>query len=296
MKVALYLVCNNSAVLMANVLIYSFKKHNPWFKGDIVVLHDNDECTLSSHAKSIMRIYHDSIKFQQIDTKRYITLFKRIRRSCKAAGRFRTLPCLYKWEMFKSSEYDRIIYLDTDCLSLNSLKGAIDYSDAHNFIAAPDSVDWDMEKFKGHYPPGHKLLTKNNELNGGFYIAGGDYMSDDFFNELIRHAESTDFKKFYRKLGKGRIGEQALLSNFIHDKDYYVLSSEYNRIRRVIPDDLLEKKPDLLNKIKTVHYTSGKPTTSQYDKIRLKGKWRSYKKINDIWRDYHEEATALYPF
>ena len=290
MNIALYIVCNNKAVLMANVLLYSFKKHNPWFDGDVVVLHDDGHCILSESAKDTMRMYHEDIIFKKAVSEDYDTLFNRICSTLGDSSRYRTLPCIYKWDMFRDSKYDRIIYMDTDILPLNSMKASMDYCDHHNFLAAADSVDWSMSKYKGHYPAGSAVGTRGGEFNGGLYVVGGEYISDDFFSELLRYAELTDFRKFYKKLGKGRIGEQAFLSNFMREHSYYILSSGYNRIRRVIPDSLILRKPNLLQTIKNVHYTSKKPINPDSDRIRLNGVWRSYKEINDVWRDAYVEA------
>lgn len=291
MNIALYLVCNNAVVLMANVLIFSFLKNNKWFCGDIVILHDDDICKLTPTAKRLLSNSYKKIKFKKVDTTTYSDLFYSIRKNAKGS-RLRTLPCIYKWEVFKPSEYDHIIYLDADTLVTGDLTELFRLSSDYGFVGAADSISWDLDRYNGFYPAGTGVQCSTRDINGGVYVVSKKYMSDSFFDELISFANSLDFKSFYKRLGRGRVGEQTILSRFFINHDYYLVSNRYNRIRRVVPDGLVKRKPDFLSSLKIIHYTSGKPTTTACDRIRLKGKHRSYKLVNNLWRDYHELSCA----
>ena len=281
---ALYTLADDNFVPICKVLLRSFFDNNSWFTGDVVILHEPTHCALSEESQvSLSEVVPEQacLVFHEVDFSSYEKLFATVLEAAPES-RLRTLSCLLKWDIFKNTSYNKSVYLDADTLVLNDISFLFEVD--QGFVACADGLSiTDTCKHCKIYNPGEPSVT----VNGGMYSVNSRFTNSSFFEGLITHSESLDFKSFYKKLGKGRIGEQDMVSLFLRYFERRLVSTQYNIIRRALPDICLDNNPDLLPSLKIIHYTSKKPNAG-YNKIRLRGKHRDYKKTHDLWMNYYE--------
>jgi hypothetical protein len=288
-KLALYTVCDDGFVPVCKVLFRSFFESNGWFQGDVVVVYEPTHCSLSKESMALLAEVipaDNNLLFHEASFSDYEKLFSSIL-AVAPSRRLRTLSCIFKWELFRNSRYDKAVYLDADMLVLNNISNL--FVDNHPFtgVSAPKVKKIrlnDLERGCGEYAPGDKMM---DEINGGMYSVSSEFCSEELFQKLIAFCESLDFRKLYKRIGKGRVGEQSMLSLFMEQYDRTIISMVYNMTRRCLTDKDLKKSPDLLGIFYILHYTGQKPLEGVY-KYRVRGVWRNCKITHDLWMSYHD--------
>lgn len=101
------------------VMFSSFLRHNPWFEGDLVVLHDG------LRERDRRRLGHlPGIRFSRVGEK----LRHRLRKLAgKHPGLRRRLARFYSLAAFGLSGYECVLYLDSDILCTGDVRGLLDH-------------------------------------------------------------------------------------------------------------------------------------------------------------------------
>ena len=96
------------------VMLYSFLKQNPWFKGDIVIIHG----ALGSNSQQDLALCFDRVRFLAISPRLTICLQKLITLRPDLASR---QARFYSLEIFRLEAYDKVLFCDSDLLFRKSV-------------------------------------------------------------------------------------------------------------------------------------------------------------------------------
>jgi lipopolysaccharide biosynthesis glycosyltransferase len=110
------------------VLLSSFLAHNPWFTGDIVVIHDG----LSEHDRKRLARF-PNLRFHPVGAELKARLAAVTAASPLLA---RKRPNLLSLEVFALAEYDRVLKCDSDILCVGSVAALMDMDGA--LFCCPD--------------------------------------------------------------------------------------------------------------------------------------------------------------
>jgi len=153
MNIAVATSCSDIYVIYLTVFIKSILKNNPGFNKDFYVFYD---------AKSVYRLSEDNIKllknlydfkFVKIDSDFYYDHGK-------------ISPAYYSFDMFRLSDYDRVIWWGADMLCLKSL----------------DELWEQAEKIEGIGMPKEK---RRPVYNSGSMIVAKNYLDETYYRSLV---------------------------------------------------------------------------------------------------------------
>lgn len=96
------------------VMLGTFLHHNPWFKGDIVILHDGYTDRVRSELSTFPNVHFRKIgdEFKR----RLLRVFAHLPQFAGDAAKFFTL------EAFALTEYERVLFLDSDILCVGDTR------------------------------------------------------------------------------------------------------------------------------------------------------------------------------
>ena len=115
---AIVTVSNSKFLKGTLVLFYSIIKHNPWFKGDFIVI----ESGLSESEKQQLAVFN-RIKIIQPSS----NLFNQLAILCHYFPTFESIkPRFFSLEAFGLTEYEQILFLDSDMLCKGSIQQLFD--------------------------------------------------------------------------------------------------------------------------------------------------------------------------
>ncbi|MCB0707220.1 MAG: hypothetical protein KDC34_18010 [Saprospiraceae bacterium] len=231
-KYALVTVTTESFIPGSLVMVHSFLKHNPWFEGDIIVLADNME-------PRFQRFFHlfPNIHIEQISQ-------EVIERTDKVSARFtqfaRRRAQFYSLDLARFTNYDKLIFLDSDILVLDNLQDAL--SENAPLLACGDGFYYndklrDAKTFeyvkKEDIKPGQE--TWPDTFNAGFMVFDGQLLRGNHHDALVKmidhdlfgsvttnHSDQLIFNKYFRnnfKLLSGAYNFRLGVSEMIKEKD-----------------------------------------------------------------------------
>ena len=219
-KIGLVIIANDGYInnQYAITCIKSFLYHNTWFDGDIIFFEDiNNHYNISEENKQILYQLYDQIKFIQFDYESYLYIMNE-----KFAEGEKLYNACPKFELFKLSEYDKLLCVDGDIVFVGNIKelfikdipfGAtsslmynlndIEFyqlSDNDNFIKYTDYHDHDSGGFN----------------SGVLYFGNKSLLNEKTcydFRDFINHELNTN--KFYQFF------DQCFLNYFFNDTEYH---------------------------------------------------------------------------
>ncbi len=261
-KIAVCTVTNDPFIIGTEILIYSFFKHNPWFDGDFIILHSKSLSAISEENKKRLQKIH-RVVFREVKEKDYQGVINNFKD--KPGMHQRIWPSLYTFETFAMSEYDRVVFLDSDMLITGDMKGA--FTSDHHFCVTPDCRIPETEPIR--------VIKKNKTFNGGFLSLGKDYLQGKHKKGLIKYAEQINPKQAV-------YFDQSIMNEYFKDFDVMFLSSKFNTLKRAFEDSKRTNIGDTRN----IHYVGEKPWNE-----KVKAWERHYRSVEKLWTDEYIEYT-----
>ncbi len=250
-------VTDENYIRGTEALLYSFLKNNPWFKGDIVIIHDQ----LQNSCKRRLR-YFPNTYFVQIDEvlKESISLLineiPELEDRCK---RF------YKLQVFNLTEYDKILFLDSDIIC----KGDV-MTFFQNQTLLKVCPDTGYNKSKVRDKKTFELVDERTSItadtikitfNSGMMLIGREYLNEKVFNELTGLINSKKFMEI-----KSGHTDQVILNQYFHNKfdlvenifNYLLIHKSTNYNKALLLHFIKWPKPWCLRQIVKRHFLRGK--------------------------------------
>jgi lipopolysaccharide biosynthesis glycosyltransferase len=241
MNTSLVTLLNEDFVIGFNVLLNSLLRHNPWFNHPIIILDDG----LTNPTKEKLLSRYDKILFQDIEKKNYKDFNFSV-----TAPKLRST--YYKLDAFNIKGFDRIVFIDSDCLILGNIESL--FAQTEQFCAV-----------KG-YDPGTDILRR--DINSGVFVANEECLTEEVYQELLRVARSGH-----------KMPDQATLNIYFKNRITF-LDKTFNVEKRML---YTTKFKQALTNAKILHYVGEKPwqkkTTVREEQYKsLERKWFEYTK------------------
>ncbi|MCB0704759.1 MAG: hypothetical protein KDC34_05590 [Saprospiraceae bacterium] len=262
------------------VLIHSFLKHNPWYKGDIVVFTNDLE-----EAEVALFNRFPGCRIEPVDPelhKRTADLAAEYERFQNRMGQF------YALNVFKLRGYDKVLFLDSDLLIRGSFKDL--FQQKGDLLVCGDAYYY---KKKLRDPiTFHKVSPKEAEgletvwtdtFNSGMMLVDKSILTDTDYQDMLNMINVAHFRKI-----TSSHSDQMLLNQHFRGQ-YTLVSSTYN-YRFVIARQLMDQEGIDYDACKAVHYTARKKPWVPYHAIRSMSDYPEYRKSYDEWHKDWEEV------
>jgi lipopolysaccharide biosynthesis glycosyltransferase len=238
------------------LMINSFLKHHPWFRGDLVVIHDN----LPEEAQLMFSAFR-RVKFLRVGEE----IKGRLRDLARAVPRLRLetkADRFYSLEVFRLAGYSGVIFMDSDILVLGDLHHLLaqgDTDEAVPLLCCGDHCHYrgiprdagtflPLETGSGALPK-QQLLTAS--FNSGFMIIHGSYLTGSHYRGLLELLSAVTWQTIAAPQT-----DQVVLNLYFRDR-CRILDSRYNFL--VSFADLIRQRENTrLEEIKVLHF-NGRP-------------------------------------
>lgn len=183
------------------VLFSSFLRHNPWFAGTLVVIHDPQEPPTDVLRRMPNMRWHpvsDELAARLTATE-YTTI---------KAPRFHSL------EIFRLGEFDRVLYLDSDVVCTGDARALFDIEGA--LLCCPDQAHfWGLARDRATYETRQDALAApdtvfDRTFNTGVMRLTPALLGASTFGELLGRIETRD----WRAIGTGHSVSVVLNDHF----------------------------------------------------------------------------------
>jgi lipopolysaccharide biosynthesis glycosyltransferase len=162
------------------VMIHSFIATNGWFKGDIIVVCDD----LPDELKTDLGIFKQ-LKMVSPSAK----LKKKLDELCAALPKFSNLFArFYSFEAFRMTGYDKVLFLDSDMIFLDSIEEVFELPDP--FYACPESCWYAglgrrMSSYEKISLPEDAPDFISLPVNSGFMLLSPAMTNPGIYNKLV---------------------------------------------------------------------------------------------------------------
>ena len=274
-------VTDDAFAIGTEVLIHSFRKYNPWFRGDVVLITDglgpSARARLAAQGPFEIVEPHPDIRAR---TARLASAFPRIRDIYR---RF------YSIETFRLQGYETVLYVDSDAYVAGDLSEL--FSRAEPFLAGPDGYTLEdmvaplLEPALGGQIRGAPRYGRTIErsFNSGVMVARPPVVSLDTWRGLLDCLEDdldladTPFtdQLVLNRYFQGRFEQMSARFNYVVSLEAYIRAAE--------GIGCLDAR--------IVHFTRLKPW-NVYAPGDVERYAPQFVKIIDAWRQLLEEARA----
>jgi len=233
------------------VFVKSLLHHNPWINCDFVIVGNE----LSDQQKEWCKGLYPNIKFLEPNYKKYRGIdFSNVKKS--------HYKSFYKLELFRLTDYQKIISLDVDMLVVDDISHLFELDDRFAGVSC-FSVNEGADE------------GTIDEVNGGLYIVGKELLDGSAYDELqeLIHENSyriPDEDAIYDLLNKRSIHPKLLHRSLNAKKDVFYVT-----------DELLDFNP---SETKIIHYVGEKPWGDELSWGKL-----CYYDLNKLWRQAKAE-------
>lgn len=264
-------VVSDPFVYGALVTLASFRRENPWFSGDIVILYDDTHSPLSLKNRELIARIAPEARFQPVDIHRFERIFRFAEDVVRTPKRLRAAFLIL--ECFTLSQYERVLTLDSDMVILGSLRFLFELEQEFCVVRAHDTVaDLPLPYF-----------------NTGTMMIRGSMLDADMLETMSHALEGVTVNRDHGK------ADQAVLNIFFRDRLKTYLDGRYNFSKRLVPTG----EPDVLKflrdkDVRVLHFLGEKPWN-----LKIKDQERDYRRLEDLWLKYFfsiAPATARFRF
>ncbi|KAG4102883.1 nucleotide-diphospho-sugar transferase [Neocallimastix lanati (nom. inval.)] len=264
-KYCLCTILNDDYVIGFETMLFSFYKHNNWFNGDILIIHDDKYSILSNESKKRILYKFPNVKFLKIDTLKYSKINLNF-----IPKKF--IPPLIKFEIFGLTDYDKVLYIDSDTLVLSNIYEL--FNNNENIIC------FTHEKYKVKNKEIWNNIHDeiNTNINNGVIFINKNMLDKTHIDRMLNLTYKYD-KSFPHYNG---CPDQDIMQVYFQENNIKVTleSNIYNTMKRVFYGNIR-----YVSNEKIIHYIIKKPWNSNEPE---------YKYINNIWHNYYNELDELY--
>lgn len=243
-KWALATVCTPNFLPGCLVMLDSFRRHNPWFDGDILIWHDQLPATQQAVLATL-----GQVQFRQVSA----PLLERIQALLPDYADFeRRKAQFYSLDMLRCTEYRQLLFLDSDILITDSLAPLMEREEAllccgtvryYRPASHEDGDPFAVERFNAG------MMRIQHSLTGErTWQALLDMVSPAFFAPFLAWAERHQLP---------RVGTDQIILNTYFAGQATFVSGRYN-FRMGIAREIAERDQCGLAQAAVIHYTGGK--------------------------------------
>jgi lipopolysaccharide biosynthesis glycosyltransferase len=268
--------------IASEVLIYSFLKYNPWFKGELLIiaddLPDDHKCRLEKLAP--VRVMspdprlRESVDRLQAKEPRLKDIYRR----------------LFSLEIFRLAEYDRVVYLDSDMYCSGDISEL--FSASNPLLACPDGFTY-ADQIRALLDGSDQITaterygkTFNSSFNAGVLSVGSELLGESTYTQLLNLLNYD----VWQALGESIFTDQMAL-NIHFENNFTALDGKYNY---VIFLEGYQKGMDNLSLLdaRIVHFAGPIKPWNCYAPEELLERAPNFIKFIDVWRELLDEARS----
>ena len=254
-RTALATVCTPNFIKGTQVLFYSFLRHNPTFKGDLIIICTPD---LLKHKERFSQF--PNLIFHPISECLTITLDKIYKSYSKLQAYAK--PLFYSLEAFNLSLYKRVIFLDSDMIVTKPLEPLFKLSNGlHVWHERAHYLNFKRSKINfaliENSTINHDVF--NLTFNSGMMVIGEDLLNQETLNRLLNTTEQICWDKMSLN-----INDQISL-NFCFEGKFTILSPSYNFINKLAQE--IELKSHVIGTESNIIHYIGYPKPWQFKRI-----------------------------
>ncbi|MFC3032180.1 glycosyltransferase family 8 protein [Pseudoalteromonas fenneropenaei] len=206
------------------VLLYSFLKHNPWFEDDIIIFIDS---LSPANRARLTALYPVKFVSRAQDVENAIALLREQLPELRADLHLRLLSL----EILRLTEYQRVVFLDSDGLVTGDLTPLFQHKAA--FVACRDGFSYedcaDLLLKKAGYPAisqqaRYGQATLPNSFNSGMMSIGAEILTAQHYQQIV--SLLGDFS-LWRAFGLRGFTDQMLL-NVHFQGQVEIIDGRYN--------------------------------------------------------------------
>lgn len=222
-KICLTTVTTKAFIPATMVMVYSFLKHNSWFRGDIVIIHDG----LEIKYREYLEVTFKNIKFLQVST----TLKNHLKPVLDLRPDFSDRKArFYALEVFRLRDYEQVLFYDSDILFRGSVQGLLKMDG--EFICCGDGLYYAngcRDSISLAYIPDKDNAPRealHNTFSSGFLLVNHLLLADKYYQGLLALLNTEQWKQI-----EVRLTDQAVFLLYFAGKQTLV-SSTYNYLLR----------------------------------------------------------------
>jgi lipopolysaccharide biosynthesis glycosyltransferase len=174
LRLGLVTVTTEAFVPGTLVLVHSFLRCNPWFRGDIIVIHDE----LSAASRRYLSLVADRVRWLPVGEplRRQIDAVVAARPDLSAVrARF------YSLETFRLRDYDRVLFCDSDIVARDSIQELLELPGG--FVACGDGPHYSGRAIDG--PAAEARFDPAATFNTGVFLVDRGCLTDDEYGGLL---------------------------------------------------------------------------------------------------------------
>jgi lipopolysaccharide biosynthesis glycosyltransferase len=242
-------VCTQHFLAGTLVLLHSFLQHNPWFKGDIVVINDG------SIPESGCRLLQGfpNLRFVKVSA----TLLEKSKKLIPSFPDFeRRLGQFYSLEAFQLKDYAQLLFLDSDMVVRGSLEELFERKE--DFLVCPTATHYKQPKA---YVPEDPFSVE--QFNAGMMLMRKHLLKENLYEKMLSKVSVPFFSSFLpgQSLGPNDdavrlTADQLIHNSLLHPFATYV-SMRYN-YRLGLAEKIKEREGIGIEDSYIVHFTGKK--------------------------------------
>jgi lipopolysaccharide biosynthesis glycosyltransferase len=243
-----------SYLIGTTALLKSIVSNNKWFNGDFVIIsNDIDEADIDCLKKiypNIKRVFIDDSIYG------YINEYTDSQLSWKPEIQSKFIHMYHKFEVFGLSEYDKVVFLDSDTIVLGD-------------IGALFGINCDFAAVKDQ---------SRGDFNSGVMLIGSKYLNNDVKRDMIRLADKMiKGGNIIYDIGS-TMTDQSVINEYFGN-NYYELPQQFNLFKT----DYVSSS--WVANTKIVHYIYRKPWENASDNVRdnIETLWDRYNVYREVF-------------
>lgn len=231
------------------IMLNSFLRHNRWFKGDIIIIHDQ----LPEKFRGFFNFYKN-IKFQQISNsvkQKVINLSEKL----PHLNLQKKIPRFYSLEIFHlfSHNYEVLLFCDSDILFLNNIQELFNLKD--NLYCCGDKYYYTQSTIntKTYTPIENSASSQNDQdtlystFNSGFMLFSKELMSDTLIQDILELLDTKVWSNI-----QAPFTDQIIFNLYFKDR-HIILDPKYNYL--VSHRDMINTRKNISSKdLKVLHF------------------------------------------
>lgn len=279
-KSCLVTISDSEFSIASEVLLYSFLKYNPDYDGEIRVITDDASPEFRRRLERM-----GPVRFTEPDPRLRAAVDRLQEHDPRLSGIYRRL---FSLELFRLSEYDRVVYLDSDIYCSGDISEL--FSRPEPLLACPDGFTLADRISKlvdgGRPPPATVRYGKpfDRSFNAGVLSVGKPVIGEDTYMQLLALLDPQRWEE----MGRSKFTDQMAL-NIHFDGRFTPLHSRYNYVIFLEEYQKCVEQVSLLD-ARLVHFAGNIKPWNRYDPVQLARRAPQYVKFIDVWRELLDEA------
>lgn len=255
-------VVTDQFIFGAIAMLASFRATNPWFKGDIVILHNRANAPLSTRNRTFLSRAIPGVTFHEVDEAPYAPVFDFAENVIRTPVRLRA--AFYILEAFRLP-HERVVTLDSDMLVTGDLSYLFMIEDGFAAVRAQEADGRTLPYFN----TGTMVITR---------AAGGAAA----FDEMARSLKGATVNRDHGK------ADQAVLNLFFRGRERHMLDNRFNFSKRLMPPGRRDFEQVLAElDVRVLHFLGEKPWN-----LKARASERGFRPMEELWqRTFLRHAT-----